>query len=145
MHILASSLGFKTFRVVVSVLVFLWRALEVILSLFMVSQDLFLCYCCHLIYLLQTGAAVSSIGRRPLQKLHDSKRSRLQERSSDWNLDPPEGHVPPVSNVRDMQRSDTRDPRITRRLAGPRVSRIPDRICRHVTQDTLHGLYTSSY
>lgn len=40
-YILASSLGFKTFRVAVSFLVFFWRLLEVVLSLLMVPET---CY-----------------------------------------------------------------------------------------------------
>lgn len=38
--ILASSLGFKAFRAAVDFLVFVWRLLEVVLSLLMVSRHL---------------------------------------------------------------------------------------------------------
>jgi len=106
-----SSLGFKTFRAAISLLVFLWRFLEVTLSL------------------LMTSAAVSSIRRQFLQKFRGSKEAQLK--GCFWSFDPLEGNIPPVSNVEHPQR---RDPRIIRRLAGPRVSRIPDRICCQPTQ-----------
>jgi hypothetical protein len=41
---LASLLGFKTLQTATSLLVFLWRVLEVVLSLLTVTQGLKLCY-----------------------------------------------------------------------------------------------------
>ncbi|KAG1803335.1 uncharacterized protein BJ212DRAFT_1487045 [Suillus subaureus] len=109
-----SLLGFKTFQAATSLLVFLWRLLEVVLSL------------------LMTSVAVSSIRSQLLPKFRGSKQVQPQE--SSWRLDSHlEENVSPVSNVRHLQRNDYLDPRIIRRLTGPRVSRIPDRICRRAT------------
>ncbi|OAX40823.1 hypothetical protein K503DRAFT_713840 [Rhizopogon vinicolor AM-OR11-026] len=112
-----SSLGFKPLRAAISLSVFLWRLLEVVISL------------------LMTSAAVSSVRRQLRQKFRGSNQRRLKD--CYWSF-PPERSAPPVLNVGHPQRNDTRDPRIIRRLAGPRVSRIPDRICR---QEALHGPY----
>ncbi|KAG1738131.1 uncharacterized protein EDB91DRAFT_1347715 [Suillus paluster] len=121
-----SFLGFKTFQVATSFLVFLWRFLEVMLSL------------------LMTSVAVSSIKSQLLHKFRGSKQ-QVQPKEYSWRLDPyPEENVSLVSNFRDLQRNDGLDPRIIRRLAGPRISRIPDRICRRATQETLRGPYPSS-
>ncbi|KAG2098988.1 uncharacterized protein F5147DRAFT_814675 [Suillus discolor] len=106
-----SLLGLKTFQAVTSLLVFLWRLLEVALSL------------------LMTSVAVSSIRSQLSFKFRGSKQVQPQE--SSWRLDSHlETNVSPVSNVRHLQRNDCLDPRIIRRLTGPRISRIPDRICR---------------
>ncbi|KAG2339676.1 hypothetical protein BDR05DRAFT_1061997 [Suillus weaverae] len=106
-------LGFKTFQAATSLLVFLWRLLEVVLSL------------------LMTSVAVSSIRSQLLPKFRDSKQVQPQE--SSWRLDSHlEEEVTPVLNT-NLQRNDCLDPRIIRRLTGPRVSRIPDRICRRAT------------
>ncbi|KAG2152751.1 hypothetical protein DEU56DRAFT_775804 [Suillus clintonianus] len=109
-----SLLGLKTFQAATSLLVFLWRLLEVVPSL------------------LMTSVAVSRIRSQLLPKFHGSQKVQPKERS--WRLDSHlEENVSPVSNVRPLQRNDYLDPRIIRRLAGPRVSRIPDRICRQTT------------
>ncbi|KAG1884491.1 uncharacterized protein F5891DRAFT_1004101 [Suillus fuscotomentosus] len=106
-----SLLGLKTFQAVTSLLVFLWRLLEVALSL------------------LMTSVAVSSIRSQLSLKFCGSKQVQPQE--SSWRLDSHlETNVSPFSNVRRLQRNDCLDPRIIRRLTGPRISRIPDRICR---------------
>lgn len=105
------------------------------------TRDLLLRYCYSLMSLLQTSAAVSSVRRQLLQKFRGSKQAQLNE--CFWNLDSPEGSVPSISNVGLLQR--TMDPRIIRRLARPRISRIPDRICHQATQETLHGPYSSAY
>ncbi|KAG0697906.1 hypothetical protein DFH29DRAFT_1003330 [Suillus ampliporus] len=120
-----SLLGFKTFQAATSLLVFLWRLLEVVLSL------------------LMTSVAVSNIRSQLLHRFRGSKQVQPKEYS--WRLDPhPEENVSLISNVRPLQQNDGLDPRIIRRLAGPRVSRIPDRICRRATQETLRGPYPSS-
>lgn len=112
--LLASLLGFKTFRVATSLLLFFWRFLEVVLSLFM------------------TSVAVSNIKSQLLPKFCGSKQAQQQE--SSWRLESHlEENVSPVSNVRLLQRNGCLDPRIIRRLTGPRVSRIPERICGRAT------------
>jgi hypothetical protein len=85
-----------------------------------------------MILLSQTSVAVSNIKSQLLPKFCGSKQAQQQE--SSWRLESHlEENVSPVSNVRLLQRNGCLDPRIIRRLTGPRVSRIPDRICGRAT------------